>query len=268
MKGKEEAPPPPPPDADGDGMPDADDGCVDVAEDFDGWEDSDGCPEDDNDEDGIKDAADQCPDEAENADGWDDEDGCPETPPAISPLSIDLTLVDGTRIQGKLIRIVAVDEDEATSEPTEPTEIGIIVDDADEFDTGWSNIKSMASEKVKFAEAVDCYSEGVQELGDAPTWECTLKHPTKVSLRSTDKRGTHRILDRKMQRLDLSIDEITCSGEDCETIQSERGVSLYLYKMLAFDQGEDEGAVVGGLQTRLRAMQKRQLKKATLSPAE
>jgi len=271
-KGKkdvEEAPPPPPPDGDGDGIPDADDGCAEVAEDLDGWEDADGCPDEDNDEDGVVDASDQCPDEAENADGWDDEDGCPEPAPAITPMTIDLTLVDGTRIKGKLIRIVAVDEDEATSKPVEPTEVGIIVNDLDEFETPWSNIRSMSSEKMKFADAVDCYSEGVQELGEEMTWECTLKHPTRVTLGSTDKRGTHRILDRKMQRLDLSIDELSCTGEDCETVEADRGLSLYLYKLIAFDKGDDDGAVVlGGLQTKLRAMQKRQVKKATFSPAE
>jgi hypothetical protein len=48
-------------DRDGDGIPDDLDQCPDLAEDFDGFEDQDGCPEADNDEDGIVDADDACP---------------------------------------------------------------------------------------------------------------------------------------------------------------------------------------------------------------
>lgn len=65
-------------DIDKDGIVDADDKCVDVPEDADGWEDADGCPDDDNDEDGIADSKDTCPNESEDADGWEDADGCPE----------------------------------------------------------------------------------------------------------------------------------------------------------------------------------------------
>ncbi|HYP88125.1 MAG TPA: thrombospondin type 3 repeat-containing protein [Polyangiaceae bacterium] len=48
-------------DLDGDGYPTRDDACPDSAEDFDHFEDSDGCPDDDNDEDGLADAVDTCP---------------------------------------------------------------------------------------------------------------------------------------------------------------------------------------------------------------
>jgi MYXO-CTERM domain-containing protein len=65
-------------DNDKDGIVDADDSCPDVAEDMDGFEDTDGCPEGDNDEDGIADADDRCPDVAEDMDGFEDEDGCPD----------------------------------------------------------------------------------------------------------------------------------------------------------------------------------------------
>jgi OmpA-OmpF porin, OOP family len=65
-------------DSDGDGVINGRDGCVLVAEDKDGWLDSDGCPEDDNDEDRRPDATDKCPNQAEDLDGFDDEDGCPE----------------------------------------------------------------------------------------------------------------------------------------------------------------------------------------------
>jgi outer membrane protein OmpA-like peptidoglycan-associated protein len=67
-----------PPDADGDGIPDELDNCPNEAEDFDGFEDEDGCPDPDNDGDGILDVDDKCPDQAEDIDGFEDEDGCPD----------------------------------------------------------------------------------------------------------------------------------------------------------------------------------------------
>ncbi|MCA9674892.1 MAG: OmpA family protein [Kofleriaceae bacterium] len=77
-----EAPLPPPPvevgDADGDGIKDDVDQCVNEAEDMDGFADDDGCPEADNDADGILDGVDQCPNVAEDMDGFKDDDGCPE----------------------------------------------------------------------------------------------------------------------------------------------------------------------------------------------
>ena len=73
MPGKEEAP-----DADGDGIIDDVDQCPNEAEDFDGFQDEDGCPDLDNDADGIPDVDDQCPDEPEDIDGFEDEDGCPD----------------------------------------------------------------------------------------------------------------------------------------------------------------------------------------------
>ena len=73
-----EEPPAPPSDRDGDGYLDEVDGCPDEPEDFDQWEDEDGCPDPDNDHDGILDEPDQCPNEAEDLDGWEDEDGCPD----------------------------------------------------------------------------------------------------------------------------------------------------------------------------------------------
>jgi OOP family OmpA-OmpF porin len=49
-------------DADRDGVSDTADACVCLLEDFDGFEDADGCPELDNDRDGVVDACDPCPD--------------------------------------------------------------------------------------------------------------------------------------------------------------------------------------------------------------
>jgi hypothetical protein len=68
----------PDPDNDGDGIPDVIDGAPDLPEDFDGFEDEDGIPDLDNDSDGIVDTRDMCPNEAEDLDGFEDEDGCPD----------------------------------------------------------------------------------------------------------------------------------------------------------------------------------------------
>lgn len=65
-------------DADGDGIPDDVDECVEEPEDFDGYQDEDGCPDPDNDGDNILDADDICPLDAEDVDGFQDEDGCPD----------------------------------------------------------------------------------------------------------------------------------------------------------------------------------------------
>jgi outer membrane protein OmpA-like peptidoglycan-associated protein len=65
-------------DRDGDGIPDDVDKCPDEPEDFDGFEDEDGCPDLDNDKDGIPDKLDLCPNDPEDKDGFEDEDGCPD----------------------------------------------------------------------------------------------------------------------------------------------------------------------------------------------
>jgi OOP family OmpA-OmpF porin len=60
-------------DSDGDGIPDDIDRCPLDAEDFDGFQDEDGCPDPDNDGDGIVDKVDACP----NAPGPIENRGCP-----------------------------------------------------------------------------------------------------------------------------------------------------------------------------------------------
>jgi outer membrane protein OmpA-like peptidoglycan-associated protein len=65
-------------DRDGDGYKDDEDKCPDEPEDFDGFQDQDGCPDPDNDNDGILDVDDQCPNVPEDRDGDEDQDGCPE----------------------------------------------------------------------------------------------------------------------------------------------------------------------------------------------
>jgi outer membrane protein OmpA-like peptidoglycan-associated protein len=65
-------------DNDGDGIADFEDLCPGQPEDFDHFQDADGCPDPDNDGDGIADPRDRCPDEAEDLDGNRDADGCPD----------------------------------------------------------------------------------------------------------------------------------------------------------------------------------------------
>jgi len=61
-------------DTDGDGLLDPDDECPNEPEDFDGFEDEDGCPDLDNDADGILDVDDACPNEP----GPPETNGCPD----------------------------------------------------------------------------------------------------------------------------------------------------------------------------------------------
>ncbi len=68
-------------DRDGDGLKDDIDQCPSEPEDFDGFEDEDGCPDPDNDRDQILDIDDKCPNIPEDRDGFEDEDGCPEGNP-------------------------------------------------------------------------------------------------------------------------------------------------------------------------------------------
>jgi OmpA-OmpF porin, OOP family len=65
-------------DRDGDGIMDDVDKCPDDPEDFDDFEDKNGCPDPDNDKDGIPDVDDKCPNVPENFNGFQDKDGCPD----------------------------------------------------------------------------------------------------------------------------------------------------------------------------------------------
>ena len=68
----------PDPDNDQDGILDVDELCPNDPEDKDGFEDQDGCPDPDNDKDRILDKDDKCPNEPETYNGYQDEDGCPD----------------------------------------------------------------------------------------------------------------------------------------------------------------------------------------------
>jgi len=65
-------------DRDGDRIIDTEDACPDDPEDYDDFEDADGCPDFDNDGDKILDIDDLCPNEPEDYDHFEDTDGCPE----------------------------------------------------------------------------------------------------------------------------------------------------------------------------------------------
>ncbi len=65
-------------DTDGDGILDKDDDCITDPEDFDSFQDEDGCPEFDNDNDGLADMVDRCPNDPEDFDNFQDPDGCPD----------------------------------------------------------------------------------------------------------------------------------------------------------------------------------------------
>ena len=66
------------PDKDKDGIANRDDGCPEIPEDRDGFQDEDGCPDPDNDQDDIPDEEDDCPTQPEDRDGFADDDGCPD----------------------------------------------------------------------------------------------------------------------------------------------------------------------------------------------
>ncbi|MBT3223787.1 MAG: OmpA family protein, partial [Proteobacteria bacterium] len=94
-------------DADGDGLVDNKDSCPYVPEDFDEFEDSDGCPELDNDRDGVADVDDQCVLVPEDADCWVDNDGCPE------PTTVRFRVVDkeGNPIENAAAKLFGGAED-------------------------------------------------------------------------------------------------------------------------------------------------------------
>ncbi len=64
------------PDSDGDGVEDDEDPCPHLPEDFDGFEDDDGCADPDNDGDFVPDLDDRCPEDEAMEDFDEDEDGC------------------------------------------------------------------------------------------------------------------------------------------------------------------------------------------------
>jgi outer membrane protein OmpA-like peptidoglycan-associated protein len=82
----------PDPDNDGDGVIDQEDQCVDTP----GTKENNGCPEEDKDKDGIIDRLDKCPDKPENYNGFEDEDGCPDAKPTLVVQTADAIEIKGT----------------------------------------------------------------------------------------------------------------------------------------------------------------------------
>lgn len=68
-------------DDDQDGVSNPFDLCINSAEDFDGFEDDDGCEDPDNDQDGIPDIVDKAPNDPETFNGFEDADGVPDVAP-------------------------------------------------------------------------------------------------------------------------------------------------------------------------------------------
>ena len=82
----------PDPDNDGDGVIDVEDQCVDVP----GSKENNGCPEEDKDKDGIVDRVDKCPDKPENYNGFQDDDGCPDNRPTLVTQTGDAIEIKGS----------------------------------------------------------------------------------------------------------------------------------------------------------------------------
>lgn len=97
-------------DRDSDGILDHEDACPEDPEDYDGFEDDDGCPDEDNDRDGIADEDDACPLEPETRDGIADDDGCP----------------DRIRVQGSLIKTFEAVQFKLDSAEIKPASHGML----------------------------------------------------------------------------------------------------------------------------------------------
>lgn len=94
-------------DTDGDGYYDDVDKCPDQPEDFDGFQDDDGCPDPDNDNDGILDIYDKCPDQAEIYNGIDDQDGCPDG--FVQKVKVDTVFVTKFIQQKEILPFIELD---------------------------------------------------------------------------------------------------------------------------------------------------------------
>ncbi len=86
--------------SDGDEILEPEDACPRETEDFDGFEDADGCPDPDNDGDGFADGEDLCPNAPEQVNGFEDSDGCPDA---------DVVLCRECRATKTLLGVVAFD---------------------------------------------------------------------------------------------------------------------------------------------------------------
>jgi outer membrane protein OmpA-like peptidoglycan-associated protein len=85
---------------------DKDDKCPNEPENFNGYEDKDGCPDilsnlqklTDRDADGISDELDKCPDQQETFNGFQDDDGCPDSLIVSDTLTTKEIILDGINL--------------------------------------------------------------------------------------------------------------------------------------------------------------------------
>lgn len=107
-------------DSDGDGIPDAQDACPLMAEDWDGFQDYDGCPDLDNDQDGIPDIRDACPNDPETFNGYYDFDGCPDELPSQREARSAVAPAEGKTSEAPGRAPVAAPVAKAVSTPVAP----------------------------------------------------------------------------------------------------------------------------------------------------
>lgn len=138
-------------DSDGDGIPDRSDACPLLAEDPDGFKDTDGCPDRDNDQDGFLDVDDPCPNAAEDYRGPHPNDGCP-TVEGPTPVA-----VDWDRMREELT--LALDRAVREAQPTPPPVIRV--------DPGPSPDVSSARSLSQLADAQAALTRELRDLADA-----------------------------------------------------------------------------------------------------
>ena len=190
--------PPPPADADGDGILDDVDKCPNEPEDFDGFEDEDGCPDPDNDGDGILDADDKCPNEPEDFDGFEDEDGCPEPDndgDGVPDAEDKCPMTPGPASNDGCPEKAALEGDR------------IVIRDRIEFDTGRASIAG----------------DGLSVLEDVRSILATNPHVKRIRIEGhTDSRGNARKnLKLSQQRADTVMVWLIDSGIAPDRLESK-----------------------------------------------
>ena len=214
-------------DPDGDRLVGRADKCPRQPEDFDGFEDGDGCPEDDNDKDGVADAADKCPMAAEDMDGFEDGDGCPDEDN------------DKDGIADALDRC-----------PTEPESMNGYQDDdgcPDEADTDGDGVKDPRDSCPASAEDLDGFEDGdgCPELDNDKDGVPDGKDRCPMVVGLADNGGcpdTDRDGDGVVDRLDNCPDErgsarySGCKGRQLVTITATK---IVLLDMIYFKTNRD-----------------------------
>ena len=143
----------------------------------------------------------------------------------------------------------------------------MIAAETEEFETPWDNVKGITTDKLVFTEAVDCYSEGVEDLGeDLVRWVCTLKHPMKATLLKSEVKGPVRFHDSQLRRFEFWLEVTTVTGPSAEWVKTNRRLDLWMYRLVASEKNAVEYEAVSSLQAKLREALNTQIKKATFTP--